>query len=174
MEQLAFFFNIFYYDIVTLGKGLLMIPLIQAHYVENLKILTSDELLIAVAISRVTPGPANVYVASVGYILFGIYGAFLSLFAVALPSFSAIVLTSLYEKLKTNHILGRFFIGLTMAATGLIFYSAYVLALHSLTSLTAWVVFAVAFVLIQLLKVNSIVSLFLASGFGLVLYFVLH
>jgi chromate transporter len=174
MEQLTFFVNIFYYDLITLGKGLLMIPLIQAHYVENLKILTSEQLLIAVAISRVTPGPANVYVASVGYMLFGFLGAFLALFAVALPSFSAIPLTSLYEKLKTNRVLGRFFQGLVMAATGLIFYSAYILAVQSLTSLTAWLVFALALILIQVLKINSIVSLFLASGFGLLLYIVLQ
>ena len=172
MEQLAFFANIFYYDLITLGKGLLMIPLIQAHYVENLRVLTSDELLAAVAISRITPGPANVYVASVGFMLFGLVGAFLALFAVALPSFSAIPLTTIYEKLKSNQILNRFFQGLTVAAIGLIFYSAYLLAVQSLTNLNAGLVFALAVLLVQVFKIHQIVSLFLAAGFGVFLFLI--
>lgn len=173
MSELLFFVNLFYFNLITLGKGLLMIPLIQGTYVESLKVLSSDQLLLAVTIGRITPGPANIYVASVGYMLFGILGAFLALFAVALPSFSAIPLVSTYEKLKENQILAGFFRGLTVTAVGLIFYSSYLLATYSLTNLVAWLVFAFAVCLVLVFRINSIISIILASVFGLALFFLL-
>lgn len=173
MSELAFFLNIFYFNLVTLGKGLLMIPLIQGTYVETLRVLGSDEFLVAVAIGFITPGPANIYVVSVGMMLFGVLGAFLALFAVTVPSFVAIPLTSAYEALKTNQVLAGFFKGLTVAAIGLIFYSAFLLGTRSLTNINAWLVFALAVLLVQVFKVHQVVSVFVAACFGVFLYLLL-
>ena len=46
-------------------------------------VLSNDQLLFAFAIARVTPGQANLYVASIAYMMFGLLGATLSM--VALP-----------------------------------------------------------------------------------------
>ena len=147
-----------------------MIPLIQGTYVENLKVLSSDQLLLAVAIGRITPGPANIYVASIGYMLYGYLGAGLALLAVTVPSFSAIPLVSIYEKLKTKVIIGRFFKGLTVTAIGLIFYSVYLLAKESLTSIDALLIFIFAIILIKPFRLNPLLGLFTASIFGLILF----
>lgn len=170
MDIVTFFLLLFYFNLITLGKGLLMIPLIQGHMVEQTGIITQDQLLLAVAIGQVTPGPANIYVASVGYMAFGILGAVATLVAVALPSFSALALVHGYERIKSNRLAQSFFKGLSTTAIGLIFYSALTLGQAAISSVQAFVVFLFGFVLIQFLKVNPILALFLASALGFGLY----
>ncbi|MCL5110740.1 MAG: chromate transporter [Chloroflexi bacterium] len=173
MSILAFAAWLFYFNLLTLGKGLLMIPLIQGHLVEGAQVLTGDQLLMAVAIGQVTPGPGNIYVAAVGYLIYGLPGAVVALVAVVLPSFGALALTHGYQRLKTNRIAQGFFKGLTTTALGLIFYSALLLAREAITSGQALAVLILGFVLIQFVKVNPILSLLAASLFGLVLHFAL-
>ena len=172
MSLLWFTGLLFYFNLITLGKGLLMIPLIHDHIVEGARVLSNDQLLMAVAIGQVTPGPGNLYVAAVGYLIFGLPGALAALLAVVAPSFSALALTRGYRRLKTNHIAQGFFKGLTTTALGLIYYSAFLLAQEAITTVQALAVLAFGFVLIQFLKVNPIVGLFAASLFGLALHFV--
>jgi chromate transporter len=173
MSIFAFGAWLFYFNLVTLGKGLLMIPLIQGHMVEAARVLSADQLLMAVAIGQVTPGPGNIYVAAVGYLIYGLPGALIALVAVVVPSFSALALTHGYQRLKTNRIAQAFFKGLTTTALGLIFYSALVLAREAITTGQTLAVLLFGFLLIQFFKVNPIVSLFAASLFGLVLHFAL-
>lgn len=171
MTLLTFFAMMFYFNLVTLGKGLLMIPLIQGHMVEEAGVLTQQQLLLAVAIGQVTPGPANFYVTAVGYMSFGLAGALAALVAVAAPSFSAIALQRAYGRMKTNTYAQAFFKGLTTSALGLIFYSAFTLGQAAITSVQSVIVFAAGFVMIQFLKWNPILALFLASALGLALHF---
>jgi chromate transport protein ChrA len=63
-----------------------------------------------------------------------------------------------------------FFKGLTTSALGLIFYSALTLGQSAITGVQSLVVFLVGFVMIQFLKVNPILALFLASLLGLALH----
>ena len=173
MSLLWFGALLLYFNLITLGKGLLMIPLIQGHLVEEARLLTTDQLLMAVAIGQVTPGPGNLYVAAVGYLIFGLPGALMALVAVVLPSFSALTLAQGYRRLKTNPLAQGFFKGLTTTALGLIFYSTWILASEAITSVQAVAVLAVGFVAIQFFKLNPIVALFGASLFGLALHFLL-
>lgn len=171
MSLTTFFVLMLYFNIITLGKGLLMIPLIQGHFVDQTGVLTQAQLLLAVAIGQVTPGPANFYVAAVGYMIFGLPGAVAALAAVAAPSFSAIPLTRGYERLKTNKTAQAFFKGLTTTALGLIFYSALTLGQTAVTDGQTLVVFATGYVMIQFLKLNPILALLLASLLGLGMHF---
>lgn len=172
MSLATFFVLMFYFNLVTLGKGLLMIPLIEGHMVKDAGVLTQSQLLTAVAIGQVTPGPANFYVTAVGYMAFGLPGALAALVAVAAPSFTAIILMRGYQRLKTNFWAQAFFKGLTTTALGLIFYSAFTLGQAAISSVQAVIVFLAGFVMIHFLKVNPILALFIASALGLGLYFV--
>lgn len=169
MDIWWFTLQLFYFNLITLGKGLLMIPLIQGAMVEQTGALTTDQLLLAVAIGQATPGPANIYVAAVGYLIYGWPGAFAALAAVATPSFSALLLMRLYEHIRDNHLAQAFFKGLTTSALGLIFYSVLTLGQAALTSLQAIVVCAVGFVLIQFVGLKPILGMFAAAALGLLL-----
>jgi len=73
---------------MTFGNGPVMTPLRES-LVSGRGVLTTDELLYAFTVARITPGPANSYVASIGYMLFGLPGAALCVIAVVAPGSDA-------------------------------------------------------------------------------------
>src|SRR5205085_1144298 len=75
------------FNVMTFGNGPVMIPLLHTHLVEGSRILTEDQLLYAFTIARVTPGQANFYVVSIGYMLYGITGAIVATLAIILPGY---------------------------------------------------------------------------------------
>src|SRR6266852_7834169 len=75
------------FNVMTFGNGPVMIPLLQNHLVEGSRVLTEDQLLYAFTIARVTPGQANFYVASIGYMLYGMPGAIVATLVIILPGY---------------------------------------------------------------------------------------
>lgn len=59
--------------------------------------------------------------------------------------------------------------GLTSASVGLIFAATVQIGCGTLTSVAAWIVFALTLVIVYLLKWNMFVSLAVASGVGVLL-----
>src|SRR5437667_11297007 len=90
------------FNLMTFGNGPVMIPLLQTHLVGGAGVLTQDQLLYAFTLARITPGQANLYVASIGYMLFGVPGAILSIAVIALPSYLMIPLLRSYEFVRGN------------------------------------------------------------------------
>ena len=66
--------QLFVANMLTFGNGTVMAAILQQSLVERAHVLTNDQLLYAFALARVTPGQANLYVASIGYMLFGLPG----------------------------------------------------------------------------------------------------
>jgi len=161
------------YNVLTFGNGPAMIPLLQENLVDRRQVLTIDQLLYAFAIARVTPGQANVYVASIGYMLFGLAGAILTTLAVQLPGYLMLPLAGSYERFRHSQAVKGFSRGLTSTSVGLIFAATLSIGLRSLTNPVAWIVFPLTLAMAYLLKWNSIVSLVVASAAGLVLHWLL-
>lgn len=157
------------FNLVTFGNGPVMIPLLQKTLVEDYQVLTVDQLLYAFAIARVTPGQANMYVASIGYMLYGLVGATLCILVIVLPGYLMLPLLKGFEHFKNNRQIKGFTRGLTVTSVGLIFAATLSIAKSSLTGVIAWLVFGLALAMTYLLKWNSIVILVLASGIGLLL-----
>ena len=169
MSLLELLVLIFTFNLLTFGNGPAMIPMLQADLVDRARVLTLDQLLYAFAIARVTPGQANVYVASIGYFLFGLPGALLATLAIQLPGYLMLPFIRLYEKLRSAAWVGRFTRGLTVASVGLIFAAALSIGARTLTSPAMWVVFAVTLGMIIVLKWNQMLSLLLASLLGIIM-----
>jgi chromate transporter len=159
----------FTYNALTFGNGPVMIPLLQKDLVDSRGVLSEDQLLYAFTIARVTPGQANVYVASIGYMLFGLVGALLTTAAIQLPGYLMLPLLGAYQRLQHSPILKNFTRGLTAASVGLIFAAVVSIARKSLNSPIAWVIFPFTFLLTYVLKWHPIVSLLVASAVGILL-----
>jgi chromate transporter len=157
------------YNALTFGNGPAMIPLLQEHLVESRGAITSDQLLYAFAIARVVPGQANVYVASIGTMLFGLPGAVLTTVAIQLPGYLMLPLLRGYEALRKSRAVASFIRGLTGASVGLIFAALIGIGRRSLTDWMAIATFLITLGLIYLAKLGPIASLFLAGGAGIVL-----
>jgi len=157
------------YNLMTFGNGPVMIPLLQTHLVGGAKILTEDQLLYAFTIARVTPGQANYYVASIGYMLFGMPGAIITTLAIILPGYIMIPLLHGYEHLRDSRWINGFTKGLTVTSVGLILAAVVQISRDELTQPIAWVVLFVTLVMTQLLKWNALVALAAVSCLGLLL-----
>src|SRR5205807_5914905 len=104
------------FNLMTFGNGPVMIPLLQTHLVNEHGVLTQDQLLYAFTIARVTPGQANLYVAAIGYMLFGWTGAVLITLAIMLPGYLMLPLLSGYSHLSDSRRVRGFRRGLTTAS----------------------------------------------------------
>ena len=158
------------FNLITFGNGPVMIPLLQAHLVEGARVLTNDQLLYAFTIARITPGQANFYVASVGFMLYGMPGAIVATLAIILPGYVMIPLLRGYEHLRYPLWIKGFTNGLTITSVGLILAAVVQIARSTLTRPIAWVVVLATLIMIQLFKWNIVAALLVASCLGLFLY----
>jgi chromate transporter len=157
------------FNLMTFGNGPVMIPLLQTQLVDGSGVLTQDQLLYAFTIARITPGQANLYVASIGYMLYGMPGAVLSTLAIMLPGYVMIPLLRGYEHLRHSPWIKGFTKGLTVTSVGLILAAVIQIARGALTQPIAWVVLLATLVMTQLLKWNALAALAAASLLGLLL-----
>ena len=161
------------FNLMTFGNGPVMIPLLQTHLVDGARVLTQDQLLYAFTIARVTPGQANFYVASIGYMLYGLPGAIVATLAIILPGYIMIPMLHGYEHLRDSRWIRAFTKGLTVTSVGLILAAVVQIARGTLTQPIAWVVLLATLVMSQLLKWNILVTLAVVSCLGLLLKWLL-
>ena len=174
MSLLAFLSFLCVSNALTFGNGPVLVPLLQGELVQHRQVLTTQQLLYAFTIARVTPGQANLYVASVGYMLFGLGGAALAVLAIVLPAYLMVPLMRGYEHLQQSAYLRRATRGLTSASVGLIFAATLDIARSSLQGPVSATVCAVALLALLLRPTwNPILVLLASSGVGLLLATVL-
>jgi chromate transporter len=161
------------FNLMTFGNGPVMIPLLQTHLVGGARVLTEDQLLYAFTIARVTPGQANFYVASIGYMLYGMPGAIVATLAIILPGYVMIPLLYGFEHLRDSRWITGFTRGLTVTSVGLILAAVVQIARGTLTQPIAWVVLLAMIVMTQLLRWNLFVALAAATCLGLLLKWLL-
>lgn len=167
LEELLF--TLFTFNLLTFGSGPVMVPLFQQRLVDQRKVLTDDQLLYAFTIARITPGQANLYIAAIGYMLFGIVGAVLSVLVVALPSYMMLPLLRGYEAIQSVRAAQHFTRGLTAASVGLILAATVEIGQRTLTNPISWVIFPFTLALVVGPRWNPIVCLAIASAVGVLL-----
>lgn len=108
------------------GSGYVLISYIQNDLVNTFGWLTNQQLLDAIAIGQITPGPVTTTTAVVGYIVGGIPAAVVATTAVFLPAFVLVILTApLIPRMRRSPFWSAFLSGINAA----------VLAAISLTTL---------------------------------------
>ena len=157
----------FLYNAMTFGNGPVMVPLLQADLVDRRGVLSTDQLLYAFTIARVTPGQANTYVAAIGYMLYGLVGALATTAAILLPGYLMLPLLWGYERVKAVRLVPSFTRGLTVASVGLIFAAALSIGRATLTGWVSLVVFAAALAMAQLLQWNPLLVLGVSALLGI-------
>jgi chromate transporter len=75
---------------VVLGSGYVLVAFLQADLVDHLHWLTTPQLLDAVAVGQVTPGPVFTTATFIGFVLRGPAGAAVATVAVFLPAFAGV------------------------------------------------------------------------------------
>lgn len=154
------------FNLLTFGNGPVMVPLLQHHLVDQAGALTLDQFLYCYAVGRLTPGQANLYVAAIGYMTYGIIGAIATTAAIMVPGYLMLPLVKGYERFRDNRAVRGAIRGLTCTAVGLIFAAAIEIGRGALTSTVAGAVFALTLVFVLALRWNGLVAMLAAGGAG--------
>src|SRR5262249_29964636 len=114
---------------LSYGGGFVIIPLMQHDAVHTYHWMTSAQVLSAVALRQLPPGPVVQTVAVVGYAAAGVGAGLLASFCAFSPSFAFVVLGGPhFDQLRANHRVQAFLTGAGAAALGAIGGSAIPLA----------------------------------------------
>ncbi len=147
------------------GSGYVLLAFLRNDLVRDLGWLTERQLLDAVAIGQITPGPVFSTATFVGYVLAGWSGAAIATAAIFLPSFVFVVLTArLIPRIRRSPWAGAALDGVNAAAVGLL---AGVLVVLAQTALTDWLAVVVAIGAAALVLWGRINSAWLVLAGGL-------
>jgi chromate transporter len=102
------------------GSGYVLLAYLQADLVQKLGWLTEQQLIDALAIGQVTPGPLFTTATFIGYMLGGVPGALVATAAIFLPSFVFVLLSNpIIPRLRRWPWTGHMLDGINAASLGL-------------------------------------------------------
>lgn len=140
---------------VLYGSGYVLFAFLRADFVERLGWLTDAQLLDAVAVGQVTPGPLFTTATFIGYVLAGAPGAAVATLGIFLPSFMFVAVSGpLVARVRSSPGAGAFLDGVNVASLALMAVVTMILARDALTSISSIAIAAVAALLLRL-RVNS-------------------
>jgi chromate transporter len=105
---------------VLFGSGYVLLAFLRADLVERYGWLTEQQLLDAVAVGQVTPGPVFTTATFIGYLLGGPGGAAVATVGIFLPAFIFVALSiPLLPRLRRSRVAGAFLDGVNAASLAL-------------------------------------------------------
>jgi len=105
---------------VLFGSGYVLLAFLRADLVERLHWLTEAQLLDAVAVGQVTPGPVFTTATFIGYLLHGPSGALVATLGIFLPAFVFVALSGpLVPRLRASAAAGAILDGVNVASLAL-------------------------------------------------------
>jgi len=141
---------------VLYGSGYVLLAFLRADFVTNLGWLTDRQLIDAIAIGQVTPGPVSSTATFIGYLLGGVPGALLATAAIFLPSFVFVALSSpLLPRIRKSPLATAFLNGVTAASIGLMVGVTLQLGQSALVDPITVLVLLVSLVLLFRFHLNS-------------------
>ncbi len=149
---------------VLYGGGYVLLAFLQRDLVERSHWLTSQQLLDAIAIGQVTPGPLFTTATFVGYLLAGNGGAIAGTLGIFLPSFILILVIGPWvAKIRSSPWASGFLDGVNAASVGLMAVVTYTLGRAAIVDWLTITVALLSSIAIFRFQINSI-WLILAGG----------
>lgn len=141
---------------VLYGSGYVLLAFIRADLVERWHWLTEAQLLDAIAVGQVTPGPVFTTATFIGYVLGGTKGAAVATIGIFLPAFIFVALSGpLVPLIRRSRIAGAFLDGVNACALSLMFVVTYLLARSALVDVPTILMALVSAFLLFWFRVNS-------------------
>lgn len=155
---------------VLFGSGYVLLAFLRADLVERWGWLTNEELLDAIAVGQITPGPVFTTATFIGYILAGSFGALVATVGIFLPAFVFVGLSGwIVPRLRNSSGMAAFLDGVNIASLALMVFVTYELGR---TALVDWITFFLFLLSAALLICSRINSAWLIIGGILAGFFV--
>jgi chromate transporter len=140
---------------ILYGSGYVLIAFIEGTLVTERGWLTHAELLDAVALGQLTPGPVLSTATFIGYLLAGFPGAVVATLGIFFPSFLfVLILNPLIPRLRKRKWTAAFLDAVNVSALGLMAAVTLSLARHALETPAGWIICGVAALLVLKARVN--------------------
>jgi len=158
---------------VLFGSGYVLLAFLRSDLVERWQWMTNAQLLDAVAVGQVTPGPVFTTATFIGYLLGGTKGAVVATLGIFLPAFVFVAVSGpLVPRLRRSPLAGAFLDGVVVASLGLMVVVTYELGKAALVDLPTLGLALISAVILFRWKVNSAWLVLGGAIVGWVLYLV--
>lgn len=141
---------------ILYGSGYVLAAFLRADFVERLGWLTEQQLIDAIAVGQITPGPLFTSATFIGYLLGGVPAALIATLGIFLPSFVFVAMSSpIIPRLRASPWAGALLDGVIAASLGLMAAVAFQLGRVSFIDLPAIAIFGMSTFLLFQFRTNS-------------------
>lgn len=156
---------------ILYGSGYVLLAFIRADLVERWHWLTETQLLDAIAVGQVTPGPVFTTATFIGYVLGGTRGAMVATLGIFLPAFFFVAVSGpLVPRIRRSQLAGAFLDGVNVAALALMLIVTYQLGRATLVDLTTLALALISAFLLFRFRVNSAWLILAGAIVGWIVY----
>jgi chromate transporter len=152
---------------VLFGSGYVLLAFLQADLVDRLHWLTERQLLDAVAVGQITPGPVFTTATFIGYIIGGTPGAIVATIGIFAPAFLFVGISGfVIPRIRRSTIAAAMMDGVVVGSLALMGVVAWQLARAAIIDLPTLVIVIVSTTLLLRFRVNSVWLIAAAGAFG--------
>jgi len=150
------------------GSGYVLLAFLRTDMVTHRGWLTDVQLVDAVAVGQVTPGPVFTTATFIGFILGGIRGAVISTIGIFLPAFLLVAISGpLVPRIRKSKPAGAFLDGVNVASLALMAAVTWDLGRASLVDILTVVLAAASLIALLRFRVNSAWLVLVGATIGL-------
>jgi chromate transporter len=166
VDPVSLFFVFLKIGAVLYGSGYVLLAFLRNDFVVRLGWLTDQQLIDAVAVGQLTPGPVFTTATFIGYIVAGTSGAALATLAIFLPSFVFVAIVyPIVPRLRGSAWMSAFLDGVNVAAIGLMLAVTWQLGRSAVVDWPSAGLALVATILLLWWRINSV---WLIAGAGVI------
>jgi chromate transporter len=152
---------------VLFGSGYVLLAFLRADFVERLGWLTEQQLLDAIAIGQITPGPVFTTATFIGYLLAGPAGASAATVGIFLPAFVFVALTRpLVHRMRQSARTAALLDGINAGSLAMMVFVLAHLARSAVTDMLTLAIAVVSLLAIARFRVNNVWLMAGGAGVG--------
>jgi chromate transporter len=141
---------------VLFGSGYVLLAFLRADFVDRLHWLTDRQLLDAIVVGQITPGPVFTTATFVGYVIAGGRGAAVATAGIFLPAFIFVAVSGpLVPRLRRSPMAGAALDGVTVGSLALMTVVTWQLGRAALPDVRTLVIASTSLLLLLRFRVNS-------------------
>jgi len=155
---------------VLFGSGYVLLAFLRADLVQRLGWLTERQLLDAIAVGQITPGPVFTTATFIGYVLGGYAGAAVATVGIFLPAFLLVAISSvMLTRLRQSPTMAAVLDGVNVASLALMLVVTWSIGRTALIDPVTCTIALISAVLLLCVRINSVWLVLGGAAVGLLL-----